>query len=505
MGLTLLFNLKIMKNINKIFAWGCALTLTLICSCKNTLELTPISSITTASFWKTKDDAMGALTGMYADFRGLAVTIYRSEIRSELYEGGVAGTGADFAPVNNNVLTPATPGYPDWITYYKVINDANLLLKYVPTIAFSSDVDKNEALAEAHAMRAYLYFTMTQVWGDLIIRTDPVESSDPGVTSKPRSSRADVFTFIKQDIETALSLFPNNNFQTGRIRWSRAATNAMKAEVYLWTGKRLNGGTADFNTALNATNQVETADTQLLPNYADVFAFANKGNKEILMAIRNDLTEGGAGSYFMFYTWGGVPPNTDQNTKNIILPTGNGLGLLTVTKLVRDQFLTSDSRRAASFFEINSIDPKTNVATFFTTAVTKFSGNVTSGTRQFFNDAILYRLADVILMRAEAKNALGQDPSTEINRIRQRAFGANFSSNAFVNGTPASNDDAILKERLLELAFEGKRWNDLVRFNKAFDIIPNLQARKDQNNLLLFPLSLNVLSVEPLVKQNPGY
>ncbi len=128
-----------------------------------------------------------------------------------------------------------------------------------------------------------------------------------------------------------------------------------------------------------------------------------------------------------------------------------------------------------------------------------------SGVRNFIDDVPIYRYSDVLLMKAEAKNALGQDPSTEINLVRARAYGANFNNYQFVNGTIAQNDDAILKERLLELTLEGKRWWDLVRFGKAFDLIPSLNSRKGQDHLLLFPISESVLSLEPKVKQNPGY
>jgi hypothetical protein len=108
-------------------------------------------------------------------------------------------------------------------------------------------------------------------------------------------------------------------------------------------------------------------------------------------------------------------------------------------------------------------------------------------------------------MKAEAKNALNQDPSTEINLVRQRAYGTAYSAHIFVNGTKDVNDAAILKERLLELAFEGKRWYDLVRFGKAFELVPSLQAKAGQTNLLLSPINNATLALEPKVTQNPGY
>ena len=108
-------------------------------------------------------------------------------------------------------------------------------------------------------------------------------------------------------------------------------------------------------------------------------------------------------------------------------------------------------------------------------------------------------------MKAEAKNALGQDPSTEMNLVRKRAYGDNYEGNKFVNGSKDQNDQAILEERLLELMFEGKRWWDLIRFNKAFELVPTLAGKSDQTHLEYFPISDQVLSLEPLVTQTSGY
>ena len=108
-------------------------------------------------------------------------------------------------------------------------------------------------------------------------------------------------------------------------------------------------------------------------------------------------------------------------------------------------------------------------------------------------------------MIAEAKNALGQDPSAEINLVRARAYGNKYTNHVYVNDSKENNDAAILKERLLELAFEGKRWWDLIRFNKAFDLVPSLQDKKGKDYMMLYPIANSVLSLEPKVVQNPGW
>ena len=476
----------------------------IIQSCDKILDVNPTSVITTSSFWKTEDGAIGALNGMYVDLRSMSEAIYQNgEQRSEVFQGGVYGVGT--YTLLNNELSGAKPSHTDWTGFYRIINSANLILKYVPGITFKSESTKNDLLAQTYAMRAFVYFIMTKTWGDLIIRTEPTESSDANITIKERSPQAEIFQMIKADIDKAIELFPNNNFPSGRWKWSKAATNTLKGDVFLWTGKRLGGGDPDFNTALSALNEAATADVSLLPKFSDLFEYTNKGNKEVLMSIRyQDLDGATNGFWCMWIIDSAIPSNASAEAKSLIQPVGGGQGLLVLTNLVRLQFTNDDTRKKASFYEINTYDALGN-ATFYSTLCLKGRGLVTGGTRQFLSDVVLYRYADLLLMKAEVKNALGQDPSTEMNLIRQRAYGADYALHIFVNGTKVQNDEAILQERLFELVYEGKRWWDLVRFGKVFDIVPNLKSRKGQDYLLLFPISNSVLSLEPKVTQNPGY
>ncbi|MGV3560241.1 RagB/SusD family nutrient uptake outer membrane protein [Larkinella arboricola] len=491
-----------MKSLKLVFSISFIL---ISCFSCNVLDVSPVSVITNNSFWKTQNDAEGALNGMYVNLRAIedALTAV-GEQRSEIFQGGVYGTGGN--DMLHNALSADQPLHTDWRIYYTVINSANMILKYVPGITFSSEAAKNSILAQAYTMRAFTYFAMTKTWGDLIIRTEPTESASADVTVKERSPQAEVFKLIKDDLEKALQLYPDNNFPTGRFKWSKPAAQAVKADVHLWTAKRLNGGQGDFTTALAAIGEIEKADVSLLPNYGDLFQYANKGNKEIVMAIRFQDLDGAANNHFwrQWIIGSAVPANTDAETLKMINPVGSGQGLLVVTDLVRKQFTEDDTRKKASFHEVYTYDAA-GKPTFYTTLTMKGQGVIVGGNRLFLSDIILYRYADILLMKAEAKNALGQDPSTEINLVRQRAYKENAGKHVFVSGTKEQNDDAILKERLLELLFEGKRWWDLVRFGKAFDLVPNLQSKKGQNDLLLFPISNGVLSLEPKVKQNPGY
>lgn len=472
-------------------------------SCSKTLDVEPTSVITANSFWKTEDDARGALVGMYVDFRNIAEALFTTgDERSEIYTGGVFGGGT--YTLFNNAMTPDAPGHADWYGYYRVVNSANLLLKYVPGIAFKNESDKNNILAQAYAMRAYVYFNMTKTWGDLVIRTEPTESSDPAITQKERSPAEEVFTLIKNDIEMALQLFPSNNFPSLRSMWSKPATNALKADVFLWTAKVRNGAADDFTTALNACTEVQSADVHLLPAFADIFTYTNKGNKENILNIHFEELEGGNYFWHMWIIGSAVPANISQQAKDLLLPVGGGQGLMIMSDLVRNQFTNDDNRKYGTYFDVYTFDTNGD-STYYTNVCVKGTGIVTSGNRVFSSDFVLYRLADILLMKAEAKNGLNMDPSFEINEVRKRAYRAAYDDHVFVNGSQEENDDAILQERLFELAFEGKRWWDLLRFDKAFEIVPTLQTQTDKQYLRLFPIANTVLSLEPKVEQNPGY
>jgi len=486
-----------------------------ITSCNDTLDIAPTSTISTANFFKTEDDVKGALYGMYIRLRTeSAFTIYAlGELRGETTTSSVAGTGF-YDYFYNNTLSPDNPGAGaasqpiSWQGLYSIVNAANLIIKYTPGITFISEATKNSYLAQAYTTRAFVYYVMTRTWGDLPLRIEPVENYDPATVQLARSPQAEVFALIKSDLDKAISLFPNNNFPnataTGRSMWTKPAANALKGDVYLWTGKRMNGGATDFNTALTALTAVKTGDIDLLPNYASVFEFANKGNREIIMAVAFAPVEAVDN-----YGFNGYVPSVQYTALNAAgktaagTPGGNMIWAPSAT--LRNQFTADDTRKNATYLELTNANG--NAAG---SIITKMKGTVVNGVRFFADDVILYRYADVLLMIAEAKSALGQSPATEINLVRGRAYNSNITGNVpathlFVSGSQAANDEAILQERLLELAFEGKRWWDLVRFGKAFEKVPSLQNRAGQTHLLLHPIPTTVRSLEPLVSQNPGY
>ncbi len=493
-----------MKKIHKIVIF--LIIALFIVSCSDELNIEPLSSITVGRYWKTEEDAESALYGTYTSFRGAASAgwgdpslLYAiGEARSETMAPGqlVYTTAKYYLDSDFSLLFTG----PEWSSFYRMIHNANLVLKYVPGIEFKSQAKKDNILAQAYAIRAFLYFRMAQTWGDLPLRLDPIESVDRDVLYIERTPKSEIFKVIKADIDKAVTLFgDDNSFPDGRNVWSKPAVNALKADVYLWTGKAEGGGNADFTAALNALNEIETSEVGLLDDFRQVFT--KKGNKEILFAFYGDNIEGAASNASLM-NFQFNPTGISDSILQIIGP-ASGSGYFYLSDLVANQFTNDDQRKNATFCDVYTV--LNGVKSYYGRSVVKTPGIDEYNQRKWIDDYPIYRYADVLLMKAEAKNALGQDPSAEINKVRERAYKENYAEHIFVNGSKIQNDEAILKERLLELVTEGKRWHDLVRFGKAFELVPALQNNVGDDYLLLFPLSKNILSQEPKVKQNPGY
>ncbi|HMR19198.1 MAG TPA: RagB/SusD family nutrient uptake outer membrane protein, partial [Sphingobacterium sp.] len=202
-------------------------------ACERAVEVTPTSDITQASFWKTEGDAQGALNGMYARLRTVSAEdlFMLGEGRGETLARARAGT-VGYDKYYEQTLTVNNAG-PSWLGIYAAIDASNLLIKYVPGISFNSEADKNNILAQAYTNRAFMYYVLVRTYGGVPIRTVPTESYDPATIHLERSTTEQVFDVIKDDLEKALDLYPNNNFPAGRVKWSRAAASALKGDVYL--------------------------------------------------------------------------------------------------------------------------------------------------------------------------------------------------------------------------------------------------------------------------------
>ncbi|TNF42955.1 MAG: RagB/SusD family nutrient uptake outer membrane protein, partial [Bacteroidetes bacterium] len=194
-----------MKKIIAITGLLVALVFT---ACEDRFDKDPLSLITSQNMWSTESEARAGITGMYSRFRSTFNTetfLIWFEFRSGFWKVGASGAGQWddlFLNTPNATSTPST----NWNDIYRVIGAANLALKYIPEIDFSDDDVKNTLLADAYFVRAFCYFALGRIWGDVPLIITPIESLDDENLYSSRSDVDLVFELVKDDIDQALTL-----------------------------------------------------------------------------------------------------------------------------------------------------------------------------------------------------------------------------------------------------------------------------------------------------------
>lgn len=491
-----------------------------ITSCTKKLdEVVPQDAISKDAALKDPNAARTLYHGVYGRFRAYDATFFQlGEMRSDIWVDGLFTESVDGTLQNlyrHNISNLNVP-FSGWAGFYNLIYNFNSVLKIIPQTTLPA-AEKNKIQAEVLGLRAYVYYTMLKTWGAVPLNTEPVESiTNAAETYKRRTGVDTVMKQVKADIEQSLQLFGSSNALPAgkRVYWSRVATLLLKGDVFIWSGTHMGGGAADFSTAKAALTEVKnlqsSTNLDLQGNYADVFDPTKKtNNKEIIFALNYELQQAQMGIFGSFLV-NSIQATTlsfaqaATPTVGSVYPFVNGANRVGLNQAMISRLtaLPADQRISGSFRIMYS-----NASPFATRGVilSKFIGT-TAGTSQVYNnDYPIYRYADVLLLLAEAKAKLGEDPSAEINAIRQRAYGAGYTP--YVNGAVTDNMNAILDEYLREFIGEGKRWWALRRAGDAYvyaNLNPTYFSATTTAKFLL-PLTQAMLTADPLLTQTPGY
>ncbi|SMC79326.1 RagB/SusD family nutrient uptake outer membrane protein [Pedobacter nyackensis] len=461
--------------------------------CKKVLDVKPVSSITSASYWKSEGDVTGYLTGIYTDFRASVNTTFYMEDRGDTFSPGLE-SGLSSAWQHNLTSSNA----PNWINYYNLIHHCNLVIKYGNIISFSNGNNRNRALAEAHFIRAFTYFWLLRSWGDVPIVLEPTESDD--VVLPSRAPQTQVMDQILNDVNLAITLFPEAGF-VNKSRASKPAAYALKTDALLWKAKVLGGGDAALNEAVTAADQA-MASVSLDPVFANIFSTTTKNGPEIIFSLffKKDEKSDHYGST--------LKPRDlfvldATNVNDIAFSRTGARSAYAPSAKFRALFTNAaDVRKAGSYIVAAAANGST-IGIFDN----KFRGTAIAGDDRYWeNDIIVYRLAEIILFKAEALAALNRVPEAinELNKVRNRAKIGDYPGSI----TKLAVETEILDERFRELYLELKRWPDLIRFHKAgtiniYNEVPNLGAKG--NMPLFFPIPRTQIDLNPNLIQTLGY
>ena len=439
-----------------------------ISGCSNFLEPTPENNISSEQVFTDEAGATAALTGAYGALTDISYWGGVYPIFADLAADNLIWNGSyqTWAQVKNRAIQSDNADVTNmWYDIYRVINRANNVIAYTPTVASIPDANKTQLIAQAQFLRAVALFDATRFWGDVpIVLTPTVE---PGATlNVARSPQTQVYDQIKADLDAAEAVLPDAS--AGRAtKW---AAKALKARLALYRG--------DWQAASDLADQIiASGKFQLLSDYRAIWTTENSA--ESIWEIQFEAT--GNKSYEAFY----------------MLPsTYGGRGeASTLGSTLTSAYETGDKRKDATLSNGNFTSTGTG-----TTKVT--AGQEVKYWQANGEDNVRFiRYAEILLIGAEARAKLGKnaDALVLLNQVRTRAGLA--ASTATSASTPTIQD-VIANERRVELALEGHRWFDLVRTGKAQNA--NTLNITDPNKLL-FPIPYREIQNNPNMKQNPGY
>lgn len=483
-----------MNNLHKIIT--VLFVVLLVSSCKK-IDRLPETEITDPNFWNTETDLMNAANRMYQQLPGDWID-------------NRADDAVNTAP---NAVSTGNRGIPntsnDWNDRYAEIFTANNILEK-GLKAQVTDAVKNRYFAEARFFRAYSYFKLLKTYGDvpLLLKTLLVNSPE---LSMARTARAEVIQQIYDDLDFAAEWLPTRAnlpaIHYGRVTKSAALALKARAALYEGTRGKFHGNVANWQShltlAINAATSVMAEGHVLFNNYGNLFTQAGEGptntenifvkiygvsNVNLLVGHNHSRNmENGqlapTRNLLRQYLYSdGLPAFNIDNTPSA---TRSPLFVAEADETSYNTLLDNrDPRVAFSYFRAGDVAyqgpwiPKTSLG--IRTAIAPKKGFSTID-QNILNtattDRMLIRYAEVLLILAEAKYELNgsisdADLNLTINALRTRAGFTAKLTNAFVTTNNLSMQEEIRRERTVELAMEGFRYDDIIRWKLAETILP---------------------------------
>ena len=439
---------------------------------------------------------------------------------------------------NHTWTATDTDLYNVWKYLYKVIV---LSTKSLETIekhkALLTEQQRVDYAAEVRAVRAMYYYYAMDMFGRIPI----LQSSTQKTADIRQSNRSDVFWYVVKELQDVAPLLANehSNLQgnyygrvTRPVAWFLLAKLSLNAEVYTdddWTdSSRPDGKTIMFDIDGNKKNAWQTcvhycdlitaAGYTLEADYTKNFAVHNEGSTENIFTIPLDKILYLNEFHYLFrsrhYAHGGAYSGASENGTCATLHTMavNGFGTETPDARLDMNFYTGKVEVDGKYVTLDNgtpleykplaVEKNLTASPYLETAgarMKKYEVDRTaySDGRMPNNDIVLYRYADVLLMKSEAKVRNGESGDEEMNAVRSRVGMPSLSATL----------DNILNERLLELVWEGWRRQDMIRFGtygKQYDIHTPSEADK-KGYTTVFPIPEKARELNPNLKQNPGY
>ncbi len=437
-------------------------------SCAKLLDKDPISSFSAQGFYKNASDAQAGVYGIYnamqSTFR-LNFALW-GEGRADAVATNQAGD--PFALIQN-ALTPVIAS-ANWDNLYRIISRANYAIKYVPQVFEGEEgILRNQLIGQSRALRAIAYFYAVRVWGDVPLIVDPYESVDQDIFVAKSNKEAVLDQIVEDLLFASTHCAASYGGERDRVLITRGGADAWLTHVYMWRG--------DYENAVDAAARVVENPLYSLvtiQNWNSIFAMG-LSSESIFEIGYNEV---------------------QTNSLRVLYALGSD-AMYFPSERFRESFEEGDLRRT-KIWDVTQTQPR-KIWKFFGEGFNDESSDPSD------NNIVLLRLADIILLKAEAHAHLGETTAALelLNQIRRRAgLDALTEQDAIEKYTDV--ESAVLHERAIELCFEGHRWFDLVRTGRALTVMQPINGLNDARNLV-WPIHENNINRNPNLEQNEFY
>lgn len=500
-----------MVNIFKsLLTFAAASSAMLSVSC-NILDLDQSDKLNRTNMWIEESDAVTATRGIYERLRNsFAQSKANPFFWGELRVGpGMWGKGTGRSLADNDMLDVllntlnASDASTRWNYLYTTIDQCNQVIKYSPSIKMSESA-LDYCLGNAYFVRAYCYFWIARVWGDAPLILTPTEGVNESIYPV-RQPVNDLYTQISADITSALEYIKDDS---GRPYYATVDNlNLLKADFSLWMYSAAKAGDSWLDEAKEALDSV--SNEYLDSDFANVFKFDNKDNKEISFSVHMKNGEVVGSSWYGYFIWGSTQIKPEYRNKEV--PVSSNQWLLYSDSFI--EFLKASKERGDQRTDVTYME-KEGVSDIYDIVQwpNKFTGNTTTGTMIWEQDFILYRYAQFYTFYAEYYyhkkdygNALKQ-----LNILAKRAYDIDgFYTDISRNAVKK----AIVDENLKEFAEEGNVYFTLIRMDAIQEFNPyryeeglgQCGVNPDRPNQLLMPIAKDAINRNNKLVQTEGW
>lgn len=504
--------MRISKMIRTQLLVAIAIAIGLFACKKSFVDIEPKGQFLSANYYQNKDQAFAALIASYDVVRKNSggfenmLALMNGGSDDHFAGGGGPTDGLQLQVFSNYTLTPNAMAGSYWNDYYQGIFRVNILLQKLPGVPMD-DASKTRFAAEGKALRGYYYFNLVRMFKNVPLLLEPLTATN--IYEVEQAKPEAVWAQIEKDLNDAIGVLPATVPAGEFGRFTKGSVKALLGKVYLYQKKNTEAA-AQFAEVNGTPGGTSIYGYKLLSNFADLWIASNKFNTEsIFEEAHTNLGRS---------TWNNWGSSSDEgNTfaqmvgprsyRKLVATAPDiyaaGWSFSVVTQDLYD-FLKNDPRFAATIFDaaalktagqIDYTAAHMNTGYFLrkflprATDVTTLGGNTELNFQQ---DTYIIRLADTYLMEAEALGASGARAQALLDAVRARVGLASVPVTL----------QAIKLERRRELAGEGHRWFDLVRWGDAPAVLSARGFVPGKNEL--FPIPSRELQGTKLV-QNPGY